>query len=202
MNDYYTTLSKETEEVIFKDKGSKFIGYAFPVNSEEDIKIAIEKVKQLHKTARHYCYAWQLGLNKNDSKFRANDDGEPSNTAGLPIYRQIQSFGLTNVLLIVIRYFGGTKLGVSGLINAYKTTSKTCLETASLIKKDIVTNFLVTFPYEKMNTIMALIKKNQLTIKNQNFELLCSIVFSVKLSSEKDVFNIFNQLQNVTIKRL
>ena len=116
MDDVYKTIATPSEETLFKDRNSKFFGYAFPVHSETDVKEALESLKKQHHSARHFCYAWQLGVET--IRFRANDDGEPSNSAGMPIYGQIQSFGVTNILVVSVRYFGGTKLGVGGLINA------------------------------------------------------------------------------------
>ena len=118
MDDLYKTIESPSQETLFKDRNSKFYGYAFPVNSENDIKASLQFLKKKHPTARHFCYAWQLGIDS--FSFRVNDDGEPKNSAGIPIYGQIQSFGLTNVLIVSVRYFGGVKLGVGGLINAYK----------------------------------------------------------------------------------
>jgi uncharacterized YigZ family protein len=131
--DTYKTILKASKEVLFKEKGSKFYGYAFPVTSEDEVKQQIENLKQ-HHSARHWCYAWQLG--KNYEHYRANDDGEPSNSAGMPIYGQLQSFDVTNILVVVVRYFGGTKLGVGGLIQAYKTTAQMALETSKVVKKN------------------------------------------------------------------
>ena len=131
--DTYKTIEFPSEEILFKEKGSKFFGYAFPVTTEEAIKEHLEILKKQHHTARHWCYAWQLG--KSYELYRANDDGEPSNSAGMPIYGQLQSFELTNILLVVVRYFGGTKLGVGGLIQAYKTTAQWALEASEIIEK-------------------------------------------------------------------
>tara|TARA_R110002074_G_scaffold193447_1_gene359291 strand:- start:347 stop:733 length:387 start_codon:yes stop_codon:yes gene_type:complete len=126
-NDRYKTILKPSEETLFKDRNSKFFGYAFPVLDEDDVKDCLEELKKKHHTARHFCYAYQIGIE--DIKYRANDDGEPNNSAGMPIYGQIQSFDVTNILIVSVRYFGGTKLGVGGLINAYKTSAQLTLET-------------------------------------------------------------------------
>ena len=128
--DTYKTIITASEEVLFKDRNSKFFGYAFPVTTEEEIREHLEQLKKKHHSARHGCYAWQLG--KEDLHYRANDDGEPSNSAGMPIYGQIQSFEVTNILIVVVRYFGGVKLGVGGLINAYKTAAQMALEVAQI----------------------------------------------------------------------
>ena len=147
--DTYKTIIKASEEVLFKDKNSKFFGYAFPVNSEEDIKYSIELLKKQHHSARHWCYAYQLGTEK--ISYRTNDDGEPNNSAGMPIYGQIQSFDVTNILVVIVRYFGGVKLGVGGLINAYKTSAQLALEKAKIIEKTINIKYLIKFDYKNMN---------------------------------------------------
>jgi putative IMPACT (imprinted ancient) family translation regulator len=126
IKDTYKTLDESVENILFKEKNSKFFGYAFPVTSEIEVKTYLENLKTEHFSARHWCYAYQIGTEV--IKFRANDDGEPSNSAGMPIYGQIQSFDITNVLVVVVRYFGGVKLGVGGLISAYKTTAQLTLE--------------------------------------------------------------------------
>ncbi|MCB0451221.1 MAG: YigZ family protein, partial [Confluentibacter sp.] len=133
--DTYKTITIPSEEVLFKDKNSKFFGYAFPVSQEEEIKMHLEQLKKKHFSARHWCYAYQIGTEK--ISFRANDDGEPNNSAGMPIYGQIQSFEVTNILVVVVRYFGGTKLGVGGLISAYKNTAQLALEKATIVEKTL-----------------------------------------------------------------
>ncbi len=152
--DTYKTILKASKEVLFKEKGSKFFGYAFPVLSEEDVKICIEKLQKKHHTARHFCYAWQIG--KSYKMYRANDDGEPSNSAGMPIYGQLQSFDVTNILVVVVRYFGGTKLGVGGLIQAYKTTASMALTTSKIIEKTIDEVFKIYFEYPEMKRMKTL----------------------------------------------
>ena len=141
IKDTYTTIAKATEEILFKEKGSKFFGYAFPIVSEMEVKPLIDILRQQHPHAVHFCYAYQIGTEK--ISYRANDDGEPSNSAGAPIYGQIQSFGLTNVILVVVRIFGGIKLGVGGLISAYKTTAQLVLEEAEIIEKTIKIKIVV-----------------------------------------------------------
>lgn len=132
-NDTYKTINLPSEEVLFKEKNSKFFGYAYPVTTEEEIKEIIEQLRKVHFSARHWCYAYQIGTEK--IQYRANDDGEPNNSAGMPIYGQIQSFEVTNILIVVVRYFGGVKLGVGGLISAYKTAAQMALENAIIIEK-------------------------------------------------------------------
>ena len=133
IQDTYFTITQPSTEVLLKEKNSKFLGYAFPITSEEEVKIHIENLKKQHFSARHWCYAYQIGADK--IQYRANDDGEPNNSAGMPIYGQIQSFGVTNILVVVVRYFGGVKLGVGGLITAYKTSAQMALEAAEIIEK-------------------------------------------------------------------
>ena len=151
LEDVYKTIEKPSKETLFKEKGSKFFGYAFPVLSEDDVKVCIEALKKKHHAARHWCYAYQIGIEK--IKFRANDDGEPNNSAGLPIYGQIQSFEVTNVLIVSVRYFGGTKLGVGGLISAYKSSAKLALEASIILEKTIDIHFKLTFNYDVMNAV-------------------------------------------------
>ena len=169
IKDTYTTIAQATEEILFKEKSSKFFGYAFPIQSEEEVKPIIEQLRKLHPHAVHYCYAYQIGTEK--ISYRANDDGEPSNTAGAPIYGQIQSFGLTNILLVIVRIFGGIKLGVGGLITAYKTTAQLVLEVAEIIEKTIDIHFLISFDYKNMNKVMRVIKEKKLDIVTQSMEL-------------------------------
>src|SRR5690554_4830238 len=149
--DTYKTLTKPSNEVLFKDKNSKFFGYAFPVLNEDQVKEHLENLKKQHHSARHWCYAYQLGTDENNLQFRANDDGEPNNSAGMPIYGQIQSFEVTNILVVVVRYFGGVKLGVGGLVTAYKTAAQMALEQADIIEKTIDIHFLIHFDYKNMN---------------------------------------------------
>ena len=178
MSDYYQTLQEPVIEILFKEKGSKFIGYAYPIENENQVKPLIEQLKKEHHQARHVCYAYQIGV-KNIS-YRASDDGEPNNTAGIPILGQIKSFELTNVLIAVVRYFGGTKLGVGGLIKAYKTTAKETLEQAVIIQKEILQTLYIEFEYPNMNKIMRVIHENHLVILNQNQEINCKMTLGVK----------------------
>ena len=198
--DTYKTITRPSEEVLFKNKNSKFFGYAFPIKNVEDILPHLENLKKKHHAARHWCYAYQIGIET--IKFRANDDGEPNNSAGQPIYGQIQSFELTNVLIVVVRYFGGVKLGVGGLINAYKTTAKMALEVSKIIQKTINEEFKITFDYKNMNKVMRIIKERQLKIVNQKLELSCEIQISVRKKDSQTIFDIFNQLFEIKIERL
>jgi uncharacterized YigZ family protein len=196
--DSYKTITQASKERLFKDRGSKFYGYAFPVSNEEEIKQKIELLKKQHYNARHWCYAWQLG--KNYDHYRANDDGEPSNSAGMPIYGQLQSFNVTNVLVVVVRYFGGTKLGVGGLIKAYKNGAKLALENSNIIDKTINEEFLIKFEYPEMNTVMRIIKDEKISIINQKLELNCEFIISIRKKEAEKVFEIFDNTYKVAIK--
>ncbi|WP_298551734.1 YigZ family protein [uncultured Algibacter sp.] len=198
--DTYKTIETIPEPALFKDKNSKFFGYTFPVINEEHIKKHLEQLKKKHHAARHWCYAYQLGTET--ITYRANDDGEPSNSAGMPIYGQIQSFELTNILIVVVRYFGGVKLGVGGLINAYRTAAQMVLENSAIIERTINTDYLIYFDYKNMNSVMRVIKEKQLKIINQKLEMSCEITITVRKNEAKSIFEIFNHLYEVDIKKL
>ena len=197
--DVYKTIDKASTEALFKDRGSKFYGYAFPVTNEEEIKENIEFLKKQHYNARHWCYAWQLG--KKYEKYRANDDGEPTNSAGTPIYGQLQAFEVTNVLVVVVRYFGGTKLGVGGLIQAYKTSAKLALENSEIIQKTINEEFILQFNYSEMNKVMRIVKEEQISIINQKLDLNCRYIISVRKKEAAKVFKLFDETYKVLIKK-
>ena len=198
--DTYKTITKASKEVLFKDKNSKFFGYAFPVLSEDDVKSKLELLKKQHHTARHWCYAYQIGTE--DLNYRANDDGEPNNSAGMPIYGQIQSFDVTNVLVVVVRYFGGVKLGVGGLINAYKTAAQLALESSKIVTKTINKTYLIKFDYKNMNKVMRVIKEKQLKIVDQKLELDCQIQISVRKKESEKIYEIFENLFEIKITEL
>ena len=198
--DTYKTIAAPVEEVIFKEKSSKFLGYAFPVTSEEEIKAHLEAVKKAHFSARHWCYAWQLGYGRHQ-RYRANDDGEPNNTAGLPIYGQIQSFELTNVLVIVVRYFGGIKLGVGGLVQAYKTTAQLTLQETEIEEKLITEELVINFDYPLMNKVMRIVKEQNLTITAQHLTESCELHLAIRQSDYAKVEEIFNNLYGVLVVR-
>jgi len=200
LKDTYKCISKASEEVLFKDKNSKFFGYAFPITTEEEAKVHIEDLKKKHHQALHWCYAWQIG--KENHQFRANDDGEPSNTAGMPIYGQIQSFDVTNILIVVVRHYGGIKLGVGGLINAYKTTAQMALENSKIVKRTIDDIFVIKFDYPEMNLVMRVIKEHNLNIIEQKLELDCEIHISVRKKIAEEIFKKFESIYKVEIKNL
>jgi len=199
-SDTYRTILNPSPEVLFKDKNSKFFGYAFPVKNEDEIKNHIETLKKQHYSARHWCYAYQLG--EETLRFRANDDGEPSNSAGMPIYGQIQSFHVTNILIVVVRYFGGVKLGVGGLINAYRSAAQMALEYSKIVERTLNIDFLISFEYRNMEKVMRIVKERNLKIVNQKLELDCQLHISVRKNDAELIFDHFNQLFEVSIKKL
>ena len=196
--DTYKTIAAPVEEVIFKEKSSKFLGYAFPVTSEEEIKAHLEAVKKAHFSARHWCYAWQLGYGRHQ-RYRANDDGEPNNTAGIPIYGQIQSFELTNILVIVVRYFGGIKLGVGGLVQAYKTTAQLTLQETEIEEKLITEELVINFDYPLINKVMRVVKEQNLTITAQHLTESCELHLAIRQSDYAKIEEIFNNLYGVVL---
>jgi uncharacterized YigZ family protein len=198
--DTYRTLATPSEEVLFKEKNSKFFGLAFPVTNEEEVKNILTEIKKAHFSARHWCYAYQIGTEK--MQYRANDDGEPNNSAGMPIYGQIQSFDVTNVLVIVVRYFGGVKLGVGGLISAYKTAAQLALENATIIEKTIDKHFLIHFDYKNMNKVMRIIKEKNLDIVNQKMELNCCIEIKTREKNALKVQDIFDATYEIQCKKI
>lgn len=196
--DTYKTIEVEAEPILFKEKNSKFFGYAFPVENEDDVKTHLETLRKKHPTAGHFCYAYQTGT---DTKyFRANDDGEPSNSAGMPIYGQIQSFEVTNILIVVARIFGGTKLGVGGLISAYKTAAQLVLENSEIVKKTIDVHFLLSFEYAVINKVMRIIKEKRLEVVSQKMEMRCLIEIATRKKNADQVLESFQSLHEVELK--
>ena len=199
-DDLFKTITKPEQGELFKDKNSKFYGFAFPVTNEDQVKHHIESLKKEHYSARHWCYAYQIGTET--IKYRANDDGEPNNSAGMPIYGQIQSFGVTNILIVVVRYYGGVKLGVGGLINAYRTGAQLVLEASKIIEKTINIAFQLQFEYKNMSKVMRFLKENNVEIINQKLEHNCLLEISVRKSNSSKVFESFSQFFGVEIKEL
>jgi uncharacterized YigZ family protein len=191
MEDTFKTIANPSEG-LFKDKGSKFMAYAYPVESEDEIRSIVQLLRKEHHSARHHCYAWRLGYDK--AIFRANDDGEPSSTAGKPILGQIQSFDLTNILIIVVRYFGGTLLGVSGLINAYRNAAYDAIIQAEIIEKLIEQKLLIEFDYAVLNDVMKIFKDEKLVQNEPEFDLRCRIKTQIRL---KDLARIEEGLRKV-----
>ncbi|RKR13403.1 putative YigZ family protein [Maribacter vaceletii] len=198
--DTYKTVLKPSNEVLFKEKKSKFYSYVFPIQKEEDAKPIIEELRKKHHTANHVCYAWQLGVEK--VNYRANDDGEPNNSAGMPIYGQIKSFNVTNVLIAVVRIFGGTKLGVGGLISAYRNSAELALNEAKIVEQILTNTFEITFDYKEMDKVMRIIKQNQLQIVSQKMEMNCSIHFSVRKKDSNKIETIFKANHEIKIKKI
>lgn len=198
MTDTYKTITTKSEG-YFKDKGSKFMAYAFPVNTEEEIKELLAQLKKEHHSARHHCYAWRLGTE--EISYRANDDGEPSSTAGKPILGQLQSFDVTQVLIVVVRYFGGTLLGTSGLINAYRNAAADALKNAKIVTKTVEVNFRLYYSYNRMNEVMQIIKQENLNITDTRFEVQCELFFSVRKSEAPQIEDIFRKLHGVKINQ-
>ena len=182
----------------FKDKGSKFIAYIFPISSEEEIKNHIDNLKSQHSGAAHFCYAFRLGIN--GEIYRANDDGEPSGSAGKPILNQLLSFEVTNILAVVVRYFGGTKLGVSGLINAYKEATNFALSNAKIITKDITFSVKIVYPYDLTNEINQLLNLYQAQIINQSFSIDCQQLIAISIKYKSDVEKHFSSIEHLGLK--
>ncbi len=200
--DTYNTIEKPSQEGLFKDRGSKFLGYAFPIQKEEEVKKIIQQLKEEHVKARHWCYAWQLGVYEHAVTYRINDDGEPNNSAGQPIYGQILSKSVTNILVVVVRYFGGTKLGVGGLINAYKSAAELTLSEAKIIEKTIDVRFKLIFDYEFMNKVMRIIKERKLSIEYQKMEMNCEFVILVRERDAVSIEKAFINLRCLTIEKV
>ena len=197
MKDTYRTIAVPSEEVLFKDRNSKFYGFAFPVSTEQEVKNHLDALKKQHYQARHWCYAWVIG--EKYEHFRANDDGEPNNSAGAPIYGQLQSFDLTNVLVVVVRYFGGTKLGVGGLIHAYKTAAKMALETTTILELTIDIQVKIRFEYPLMNVVMRLIKEEGIKIIDQEMTLKCVFVLAIRAQESDRVISLVKNIFGVQI---
>lgn len=200
MEDVYKTIAFPSDEILFKEKNSKFFGYAFPIQSESAIKPIIDSLRKQHPHAVHYCYAYQIGTDT--LLYRANDDGEPSNTAGMPIYGQIQSFGVTNVLVVIVRFFGGVKLGVGGLISAYRTAAQMTLESSEIVEKTIDIHFQIAFDYKNINKVMRVIKEKGVEIVSQKMEMSCEIEILSRKKNAEMIFDIFNTMFEVEIKQL
>ena len=199
-NDLYKTIDFPSEEVLLKEKNSKFFGYAFPVNTEEEIKEILERLRKEHFSARHWCYAYQIGTEK--IQYRANDDGEPNNSAGMPIYGQIQSFEVTNVLVVVVRYFGGVKLGVGGLISAYKIAAQMALENSEIVERTIDKHFIISFGYANMNKVMRIIKEKNLQIVSQKMEMDCEIEIATRKKNVQNLLDTFENLYEIKLTEI
>jgi uncharacterized YigZ family protein len=195
-SDVYLTISAPAEG-IYKEKGSKFLAFAYPVVSEEEVKNILTGLRKEYFDARHHCYAYQLGTG--GQQYRANDDGEPNHSAGDPILGQIRSAGLTNILVVVVRYFGGIKLGVSGLINAYRTAAAEAIKAADTVEKVETATLEVLFDYEQMNTIMSLMKEYKLEMLAQDFNISCRLTLSVRKNLQELVITKLAGIARVNI---
>ncbi|MDO4728168.1 MAG: YigZ family protein [Bacteroidota bacterium] len=195
--DTYKTITENTKEVLFKEKNSKFFGYGFAVQNEEQVKMYLEQLRKIHFSARHHCYAYQIGTEQ--IQYRANDDGEPNGTAGLPIYGQIQSFEVTNILIVVVRYFGGTKLGVSGLITAYRETAKMVLEEAEIVEKTIDLELELRFDYALVNKVMRIVKEKNLQVTQMEMSLDCYLKLHIRKNDFNTIYTIFENIHGVQI---
>jgi len=201
IKDTYRTIEQPSKEGIFKDRGSKFLGYAFPLKREEDVKQIVQQLKESHLKARHWCYAWQLGKEESQITYRVNDDGEPNNSAGQPIYGQIVSKELTDILVVVVRYFGGTKLGVGGLIHAYRNSAELALNASKIIEKTVDVRFKLIFDYKDMNKVMRIIKEYNLIIENQLMEMNCEIDVLARKSEANRIESAFESLRCLKISK-
>ena len=199
MAESYLTIEKQAE-AIYKEKGSKFITFAYPVIDQEEIKQILAELRKKYYDATHHCYAYVLGFDK--EVFRMNDDVEPSSTAGKPIYGQIISKDLTNILVVVIRYFGGTKLGVSGLIKAYKAATLLCLEEAVVVEKKVLRLYEISFPYDKMNTVMGILKHANAQQKRHSFDMDCSMEVLISEENAKKFEEEISKVLNVNFSFL
>lgn len=198
MKESYNTIEHPSIDTFFKEKGSKFYGYAFPLSKEEEVKSILEVLKKQHPSAGHFCYAWQLG--EETIRFRVNDDGEPNNSAGQPIYGQIRSFDITNILVVVVRYFGGTKLGVGGLIQAYKYAAQLTLETVTIVERTIDLYYQLTFEYAQMNEVMRIIEEKNVKLLRQVLELNCTFHIAVRKKEAAAIVQHFDRLYKVKIE--
>ena len=199
MNNPHSYLSLESlSEGLYKEKGSKFIGYAVPCRTEEEAKQHLNEWKKMHHQARHLCYAYRFGVGNYNT--RANDDGEPNNSAGAPILGQIQSFELTNVLIGVIRYFGGTKLGVGGLIHAYRAAAKEAIEAGTIIQRELEETLKITFNYPQLPAIMSLIKTTNAKVLVQDFQLDCNLEICIPLQESEKLKVLLHDIENTEVQ--
>ncbi|MFB9121078.1 IMPACT family protein [Bergeyella porcorum] len=188
----FRTIEKPVLDILLKEKGSKFIGYAFPVNDEKELKAALESIWEQHPKATHHCYAFRMGLN--GENYRANDDGEPSGSAGLPIYNQLLANDITNVLLVVVRYYGGTKLGVSGLVKTYKESAKITLEEAQIVLRELESEITLQFPFTQQNIIFTFLNKFDAKILDFQAENHCKIIAKIKTAQKENISETLSEM--------
>lgn len=197
--DFYYTIEKPSV-AEFKERGSKFIAYAFPIVDANEFKSQLLKLKKEHPKAVHHCFAYRIGTDGNN--FRSSDDSEPSGTAGKPILGQLDSKQITNAAVIVVRYFGGSLLGIPGLINAYKTASALALQLTPVIQKQVEINYAIQFDYTQMNEVMMQLKQYQCTIIKQEMQLFCAITAGIPKRSLQEVLYHLKELQNITVEKI
>ncbi len=198
--DTYRTVAKPSDAVVFKDRKSKFIGYAFPLHDENRVRDIISDLREKHPTASHACYAWQMGMQP--GVFRVNDDGEPTNSAGMPILGQIQAFELTDILVVILRIYGGTKLGVGGLIQAYRTAAALALDNAYIVIRTLEQQLQLTFPYSEMDKVLRVIRRQKLHIVTRELVLDCTLIISVRKGILERVIGIFRGMKDITLREL
>ena len=195
----YRTIDTPAEG-IFRDKGSKFIAYAYPVRHEDEVKEKLAAIKSAHPKARHYCWAYRFTPDR--TIYRINDDGEPSGTAGRPILNTLLSFDVTDIVIIVVRYFGGTLLGVPGLINAYKTAAQEALHAATISERDVTDRYRISFDYLQMNDVMRIVKEGRLDIIQQDFDNRCTMILEVPLSQSVVALDRLNSVPGIAITHM
>jgi uncharacterized YigZ family protein len=198
-SDRYITI-KSSSEGTYKEKGSRFLAFAIPVSNQEQVKPILDKIRKDHHEARHHCYAYMIGQER--AKWRANDDGEPSGTAGRPILGQINSYGLTNLLIVVSRYFGGTLLGVSGLINAYRSAAEAAILNGEIIECTLKEYYEITFSYASMNDVMRILKEEEIAQSDQVFELGCCIRINFRASAREKILHRFSRIEGLNYRYL
>ena len=196
-DDTYHTIAAPSQG-LYKDKGSKFLAFAYPVHSEEQVKEHLDAIRKKYFDARHHCYAYAIGYDR--ATYRSNDDGEPSGTAGKPIYGQLLSADITNVLIVVVRYFGGILLGTSGLITAYRAAARDAINNAQIIEKTIDIAYRLRFGYDKMNDVMRILKDNGLSYENSDFGMSCQLDIRVRKSQSQKIYNALTNLQTVELQ--
>jgi uncharacterized YigZ family protein len=195
-SDTYLTI-KSISQGLYRDKGSRFISFAYPVFNQDEIKPIIEKVRKEYHDARHHCYAWMLGAERESS--RVNDDGEPSGTAGRPILGQINSHGLTNILIVVVRYFGGKLLGVSGLINAYRSAAESAITNAEIGEFTVKDFYRITFPYSSLNEVMRIIKEEEIDQGRHLFDLTCSLEINFRVTASDRILKLLSRIEDLEV---
>lgn len=196
----FKTIKLPVEDFLYKEKGSKFLGFAFRVDHENDYKKRLEEVKSAHPKATHHCYAFRIGMK--GENYRANDDGEPNGSAGLPIFNQLLAHEVTNILVVVVRYYGGTKLGVSGLVKAYKETAKLALENAEIITQELETDLVINFDFSQQNQIFTLLNKSGAKILDFITEERCKIIATVKMAAKENISEQLSEMQNIAFQFL